>query len=109
MNKTTWCTQFSDQECSKDNCCLLKKEPIKTISDIEFINFIHFGAKVLGNELSPINSKNNMKVEDLINKSINKLKPTLDILQTNWSKPSEKEKTFNRHQYIIDGISADCF
>lgn len=22
MNKITWCTQFSDQECSDDNCCL---------------------------------------------------------------------------------------
>lgn len=22
MEKPTWCTQFSDQECSKENCCL---------------------------------------------------------------------------------------
>ena len=29
MNETTYCTQFSDQECSEDNCCLDREIKIK--------------------------------------------------------------------------------
>jgi len=33
VEKPTWCTQFSDEECSKDNGCLGVKNPVMVLTE----------------------------------------------------------------------------